>query len=293
MTPTSAGDEPGFETLARGLYLEALLTDGEDVWFGDVVTGGIQRLGTDTVLLPERRLVGGLLRNEDGSLLVSGQGGIVWAHPESGASGVLLEGLDGVNEMRADGRGGLYFGTIDVAGIDSGEGSKSSALYHLAVDRTLTLLGEDLAFSNGLSPSADGKLLFHNESFVGTFAYPVEPDGQLGPRKRLAKKPDCDGLALDADGNLWLSGFDSDFLLCLAPDGTELQRLPLPGPCTNVRFGGSDGRDLYLTIVSRESVSELKDGQMPSQETSRLLKGRSPVVGAPLARTRFQLQGEA
>ena len=221
------------------------------------------------------------------------KGGIVWAHPDSGASGVLLEGLDGVNEMRADGRGGLYFGTIDIAGIDRGDGSKSSALYHLAADRTLTCLGEDLVFSNGLSPSADGAQLFHNESFVGTFAYPLEADGQLGPRRRLVKKPDCDGLALDADGNLWLSGFDSEHLLCLAPDGSELERLPLPGPCTNLRFGGADGRDLYLTIVSRESVLELKKGQMPSQETSQLMKARSPVVGAPLARTRFELQGEA
>ena len=58
----------------------------------------------DRVLLPERRVVGGLLMNDDGRLLVSGEGGIVWVDPAGGATGVLLDGVDGVNEMRGDGR---------------------------------------------------------------------------------------------------------------------------------------------------------------------------------------------
>ena len=280
----------GFESLARGIYLEALLVDGEDVWYSDVSEGGIRKLGSDRVWLAERTLVGGLLMNADGSLLVSGEGGIVWFHPERGTSGALLEGLVGVNEMRADGRGGLYFGTIDHPAIRRGDKPGPSALYHLARDRTLRCLAEGLVFSNGLAPSADGSLLFHNESFVGSYVYPVGADGGLGERRSLFEKPDCDGLALDAGGDVWLSGFSSGELLCLTPTGKEVRRLELPGAaCTNVRFGGSDGRDLYVCLVTREAAEAIKAGERPERRTSELLKGRSPVPGAPLERADFAL----
>lgn len=280
----------GFEVLARGIYLEALLIEGDAIYYSDVVAGGIHRADSDAVLLEGRRMVGGLLMNVDGSLLVSGEGGIVWVDPSRGASGTLLDGLDGVNELRADGRGGLYFGTIDIPALGRGDPSQGSSLYHLAADRTLTRLAEGLVFSNGLSPSAEGDLLFHNESFVGTFAYPVVEDGQLGERKRLLRKRDCDGLALDGEGNLWLSGFDSGDLVCLTPDGTEVRRVPLPGgACTNVRFGGPDQRELYVTTVPFEAVAALGRGAMPSEANSLLLKGRSPTRGAPLGRTDFDL----
>jgi len=286
-----SGDAPGFEPLATGYYLEALLVDHDELWYSDVVVGGVRRVGSELVLLPDRRWVGGLLRNEDGSLLVSGEGGIAWVDPASGREGILLEGLDGVNEMRADGRGGMYFGTIDLPSIVRGQRPGPSSLYHLAADRTLRRLREGLVFANGLALGADRETLFFNESFSACCAFALAPDGSLGERRVLMAKRDCDGLALDADGNVWVSGFASGDLLCLRPDGTELRRLPLPGAaCTNLRFGGPGMRELYVTVVDPAAAAALAHGGLPQRRTSTLFRGRSPVAGAPLARTAFRLR---
>ena len=287
-----------FEPLAQGYYLEALLVDGTTVWYSDVVEGGIRRLkpdGTVTTWLPDRRMVGGILLNEDGCLLVSGPGGIVWFNPATSATGVLLDAIDGqpipgVNEMRPDGNGGVYFGTLDLPAILRGQTPGPVGLYRLDVERKVTSLCDGLVFTNGLSPNADGSRLYHNESFVGTFAYDVLRDGSLANRIKLLKKPDCDGLALDIDGNIWVTGFASAELLRLHPDGAIAQRIPVPGDAaTNVRFGGPDGRDVYVTVVARSAAEALKNGGVPSSRTSVLYRARSAVSGQAIPRTGFRL----
>jgi sugar lactone lactonase YvrE len=293
-----AADTIKLEPVAHGYYLEALLVEGTTVWYSDVVEGGIKRLTADasvTTWLPERRMVGGLLLNEDGCVLVSGAGGVVWFNPASNATGVLVdsvagEPLKGVNEMRPDGKGGMYFGGSDMPAIERGVRPGPVGLYRLDANRHATQLCDGLVFTNGLTPNRDGSRLFHNESFVGTFAYDVLPDGSLTNRTQLLKKKDCDGMALDAEGNLWVSGFASGEILRVQPDGTIVQRITLPGDAaTNVRFGGADGRDLYITVVSTAAAMSIKDGVMPTAKTSTLYRGRSDVAGQPIARTRFRL----
>ena len=99
-----------FTEIARGYYLEGLLVDGDDIWFTDVIEGGVKNLRTGQIVMPGRTMIGGLLLNADGSLLVAGLGGIDWVNPASGAGGTLVSGIDGANEMRSDGAGGLLFG---------------------------------------------------------------------------------------------------------------------------------------------------------------------------------------
>lgn len=277
-------DAPAFEPRERGFYLEALLIDGQRIWYTDVVRGGVRLAGSDTVLLPERMLIGGLLANRDGSLLVAGADGIAWVRPDTGASGMLVEGLGGVNEMRADSNGGLYFGTIDLASIMAGKRPGPSALWHLATDRTLTQLKDGLTFTNGLSRSADGRTLFVNESFSAVRAYTCEGATPLGDPLWSLDKYDCDGMALDADGHIWITGFSSDHLLCLAPeDGRELRRVALPGPaCTNIRFGGPDMQDMFVCMVDQAGAQALAEGRAIEAQNSVLFSAPSPVTGAAM-----------
>jgi len=278
-----------YEIIARGFYLEGLLIDGDDIWYTDVVVGGVQLAGSDTVLLGDRLMIGGLLLNQDGSLLVAGERDIAWVNPKTGASGSLADGLPGSNEMVADGNG-IVFGTIDLPAILRGEKPGPSSICRLAPDGTLTRLYDGLAFANGLAISADGETLFFNESFSASRAFPRAEDGALGPPRLLADKPDCDGMALDAEGNIWITGFSSNFLLCLRPDGSEVHRLALPGKAaSSIRFGGADLRDLYVNVVDPEAAQRLATGTKLTEKNSILCRMRSPVPGAPVARAAFTL----
>jgi sugar lactone lactonase YvrE len=280
-----------FVPLARGFYLEGLLVDGDNVWFTDVITGGVRRVGSDQVLLKNRTMIGGLLLNADGSLLVAGRGDIVWVHPTAGAEGMLVDGFQGTNEMYPDGQGGIVFGTIDLPAILRGVKPGPSSIYRVSADRRKTLLHEGLAFANGLAISSDRATLFFNESFAATRAFPIAADGLLRAPRLVADKTDCDGMALDVEGNLWISGFSSSELLCLRPDGREVRRLKLPGSaCSNVRFGGPDMRDLYVTVVDPASAQALANGTPLKEQNSVLLRTRSPVPGAQVARSAFRLQ---
>ncbi len=282
---------PAFEPLERGFYLEALLIDGQRIWYTDVVRGGVRLAGSDTVHLPERMLIGGLLANRDGSLLVAGPDGIAWVHPDTGASGMLVEGLGGVNEMRADTLGGIYFGTIDLASIMAGKRPAPSALWHLASDQTLTQIKDGLTFTNGLGLSADGRMLFVNESFSAVRAYACDGAAPLGEPLWTLEKYDCDGMALDAEGHIWITGFSSDHLLCLNPqDGGEIRRVALPGPaCTNIRFGGQGLDDMFVCMVDHAGAQALAEGRVIEAQNSLLFKTRSPVKGTVLQPARFRL----
>lgn len=280
-----------WQELHRGFYLEGLLIDGADVWYTDVVLGGVHNLATGQVVLPERTMIGGLLRNADGRLLVAGLGGIEWVDPASGAAGLLHGGVSGINEMRSDGMGGIVFGTIDLPAILQGAKPGPSSICHMAQDGAVRVLAGGFTFANGLSLSADGTQLFFNESFSAVRTFAVAEGFTLGPARTLLDKPDCDGMALDAEGNVWISGFASDELVCLSPDGgTILRRLPLPGPaCTNVRFGGANLEDIYVTVVDPASAQKLAQGIPLTEQSSALYRTRAPVPGAPLAPARFDL----
>ena len=287
-----------FTALAKGRYLEALAIDEHVVWFSDVILGGVQGLRPDGALshwLVDRKWIGGILFNEDGSLLCSGPGGIAWVNPMTGRSGTLLSSIDGaplsgVNEMCPDGRGGLIFGTLDLPAIVRGERPAPVALYRLDVQGRVTLLSDGLAFCNGLGMSPDGTTLYHNESFVGTFVYDIAPSGGLENRRMLLEKQDCDGMALDIRGNLWITGFSSESLICVRPDGVIQQRLALPGgACTNVRFGGPEGREIFVATVPMTAGLEIAKGNLPSALDSVLYRGPAPVAGRINQRTQFRL----
>ncbi len=284
----------GLEQVAKGMYLEGLSVDtaSGDVWYSDVIAGGIHRLAPDgsiTAFNPERMWTGGVMMNADGKVLSSGGEGIQWTDPASGRTGWLFDEI-GVNEMVPDAAGGIYFGSIDLAAIIKGETPRPASMYHLAVDGTVRVLAGDLGFINGVMLSADGRRLFYNETFNATWAFDVLADGSLVNRTKLLDKEDCDGMALDAEGNLWITGFKSSEIVRMRPDGTLLEPFATPvGAITQIRFGGADGRDFWICAVPPEAGEELKVGIQPTEERSFLFKGRSDVRGAPVAPARFSL----
>lgn len=290
-----------FEPVARGLYLEGLAFDAQRgvVWYSDVIAGGVHGLHPDgrvQTLNPERMWTGGIMMNHDGCVLSSGQGGIMWNDPQGGESGWLLSEIDGqpvngINEMSPDGAGGIYFGTIDLDAVVRGATPGPSAIYRLTADRQVVRAAEGLTFTNGLMLGADGRRFFCNDTFVSAYAFDVAADGTLTNRRLLAEKADVDGMALDGEGNVWITGFRSSEITRIRADGSQLAPFPTPaGAITQVRFGGADLRDLYITAVPADGGDSLAVGELPTEPRSILYRGRSDTPGAAIPPARFSLR---
>lgn len=294
----------GYEPVARGLYLEGLAIDLERgvVWYSDVIAGGIHGLypdGGTRSFNPERMWTGGVMVNEDGCVLSTGAGGIMWNDPETGTSGWLLNEIDGkpingINEMVPDGEGGIFFGTNDIEMVLAGKPSRPTELYRLTADREVIKLAEGLNFTNGIMFDPARRRFYCNDSFVATYVFDVEPDLTLSNRRVLLDKVDADGMALDAEGDIWITGFRSGEIVRVRPDGSSPPPVPNPGGAavTQVRFGGADLRDVYINTVPIDAGDRLAVGELPTEKTSVLYRGRSRIPGMPIPPARFKLRRE-
>ena len=289
-----------FEPVARGIYLEGLAVDyrRDIVWYSDVIGGGVHALLADGSIQSfnsDRMWTGGILLNEDGSVLSSGPGGIVWNHPESGKSGWLIheiEGreINGINEMAPDGEGGLLFGTIDIDSVVAGGTPSPGAIYRLTPDRELVKLADDIGFSNGLMYDKERKQLYCNDTFSCCRVFDVSDEFTLTNRRVLLHKEDADGMALDAEGSVLVTGFRSSDVVRIGSDGRLREPLKTPADAiTQIRFGGPDMRDFYINTVPGDGGDNLKEGEIPTENKSIMYRGRADVPGRAVETARFSL----
>ena len=290
-----------FRMIAAGVYLEGLAIDYRRnvIWYSDVIAGGIHGVTPEGEPVAsfdrERMWTGGVMLNEDGSVLSTGEGGIRWNNPESGKSGWLLERIDGepingINEMVSDGTGGIFFGTIDMERVIKGQATRPCAIYRLTASGDVIKL-TDMHFPNGVMFDPVRRRFYCNDTFACTWAFDVTAALTLENKHKFLDKEDVDGMALDAEGNVWISGFRSSCLTRLRHDGTQLPQLQVgTGSITQVRFGGPDMRDLYCNSVPADGGDSLKDGVPLTAKNSFLFRGRSEVPGMPLQPSRFRLE---
>jgi len=103
----------------------------------------------------------------------------------------------------------------------------------------------DLAQPNGIIGTPDGKTLFVADIKAGkTYAYDIQPDGALA-NKHLRCELGSDGMTLDAEGNLYLTGKG---VTVFDKTGKQIEYIEVPESWTaNVSFGGKDHHTLFIT----------------------------------------------
>ncbi|HLG86510.1 MAG TPA: SMP-30/gluconolactonase/LRE family protein [Alphaproteobacteria bacterium] len=285
-----------FERIVTGFaFLEGPRVDeAGTLYFSDVMLGGAHMRaadGTIGTVVRERKWIGGLALNHDGGIICSGHGGLCYAHPKSGQSRSLLAAIgetpiNAVNDIQPDGRGGLYFGTYDGAGLLAGRTPEPGALHRLDPDGRVTTLRNGIPMSNGLGLSPDGKRLYHSRTFEGLFVYSLGRDGEIESERQLAEFRDSDGLAVDAEEHIWVCHCRSGEIRRYRPDGAVERAITAPArDVLSLTFGGDDLRDLYV-VTAYEGAGDESLGA-PMSRTGAVYKTRSPVAGLPLARTRF------
>ena len=163
--------------------------------------------------------------------------------------------------------------------------SEREVLVRLEADGRLTVLDDDLALSNGLAWSSDGRRMFSVDTLRHTVSVrDYDPgSGAVGPRRVHLRLDDGlpDGIALDAADHLWVAIWGGGEVRRYAPDGTLVDRVATGAPHTSsVAFAGDDLRTLIITTAT----SELSDDQLRAHpDSGRLFTAPVDVPGLPVA----------
>lgn len=84
----------------------------------------------------------------------------------------------------------------------------------------------------------------------------------------LIEFPDfgMDGMRCDIKGNLYIARFGKGVVAVVSPEGKLLREIPLIGKRpTNVAFGGTDGKTLYVTMQDQGNI-ECFSVEIPGRE---------------------------
>lgn len=158
------------------------------------------------------------------------------------------------NDLSLDPAGGFYF--TDPA--QSSDTNPDGTVHYVDPKNVTHTIASGLAFPNGIVLRPGGKELLVGESKHNRIlAYPVESPGRLGQMRVLVNLPtkgpgqidnQPDGMALDAEGNLFVAHYGMRQVQVVSPEGKILRRYPGGNLTTsNVAFAGPKMDQLYVT----------------------------------------------
>jgi gluconolactonase len=161
-----------------------------------------------------------------------------------------------------DSQGQLYV-------TDSGKWmQRNGHLLRFQPDGRGKVIGGPFGYANGLAVSDDGRHLFMVESDRDrVLQFEIRDDNSLQESRVFAKGVGRfpDGLALDADGNLYVCCYASDEIWRISPDGQKTLLAHdrwgiLLGRPTNLAFGGRDFDEICVANLARQTITRAKIG---------------------------------
>jgi sugar lactone lactonase YvrE len=200
--------------------------------------------------------VGAAMLEGDDALLLAVRDGFVSIDLAGGGLGELVpveadEPGNRMNDGACDRRGRAFAGTMAFA-----ETPGAGALYRLNPDRSVRTVFPEVTISNGIGWSPAGDVMYHVDTptcRIDAYSYD-EAKGEPSDGRRLAATdPDWgvpDGLAVDAEGGIWVAFWDGAALRRFTPEGRVDETIELPAARpTRPAFGGPDLDRLYVTTA--------------------------------------------
>ncbi|MFF9805735.1 SMP-30/gluconolactonase/LRE family protein [Streptomyces coeruleorubidus] len=246
------GEGPTWDAAAgRLLWIDIL---GCRVHTYDPVTG------RRTVRRTEQH-VGAVKPRAGGGLVLNLRDGIGLLDPDGDAPGgfrwLHREPVPGrrANDAAVAPDGSLWVGTMR---YDEAPGG--GTLSRITGDGSGEVILDDVAVSNGTGWSPDGRLMYHIDSPTRRVDVFDHAGGRLSGRRTLAVIEDGagfpDGLAVDADGCVWVALWQGAAVRRYTPEGRLDRVIELPVPLvTACAFGGARLSDLYIT-TARTGLTE-------------------------------------
>ena len=218
--------------------------------------------------------VNGLTFDNQGRLLIAGWTSrtIQRLNPE-GTITILASHFEGKklnspNDIVAKSDGTIFFtdpvGGLSYVGMgvdDLQQYQDFSGVYRLDPENgTLSLLTKQVPRCNGLAFSPDESRLYISDT--GRYhikVFDVEENGTLRNGRIFAQlmgreEGVPDGMKVDVEGNVYCTGPGGIWVI--APDGTHLGRIRIPGHVSNMAWGEGDWRTLFIT--GRSTVHRIR-----------------------------------
>ena len=275
--------EPGakLEKLAGDFkFTEGPASDAQgNVYFTDQPNDRILRWGVDgklgTFMQPSGRSNGLCFDGRGNLIACADEKNQLWSiEPKTKQVTVLVKEyqgklLNGPNDVWARPDGSVYFTDPmyqrEYWTRDPKEQQDGRHVYRLSPDRKmLERVVEDLKQPNGIVGTPDGKTLYVADiNDRKTWAYDVGPDGKLS-NKRLFCEMGSDGLTIDSEGNVYLTGRG---VTVFDKTGNRIEQIDVPGEgwTANVCFGGKDGKTLFITASKGLYAIRTRTGRAGSQ----------------------------
>jgi gluconolactonase len=112
--------------------------------------------------------------------------------------------------------------------------------------KVVTLLTKTVGVPNGIAFSPDEKTLYVSDTGSDTIAsFPVTTNETLG-RPNIQFGEGCDGIGVDERGNVWAATCGQDIVIT-APSGKRIGAITVPGTTSNLAWGGTNGKTLFVT----------------------------------------------
>lgn len=224
----------------------------------DIKNPGIWRYRPDAkehfrIDAPER--VGFIALTADPDMVVAGfKSGLARFNLRTGAVEHLVspeEDKPGnrINDGHVGPDGAIYFGTMH------DEETEESGAFWRWDGKALTRFHSGFIVTNGPAFSHDGQTLYATDT-INQMIYALDVDGgQVGEPRRFVRFEEGwghpDGMAVDAEGYVWVCHWGGSRITRFAPDGSVERIVPVPtAEVTKCAFGGPDLTTLYITTAS-------------------------------------------
>lgn len=147
----------------------------------------------------------------------------------------------GKGRAREIDRGGVYYAAADGSGV-------REAVFPMLVPNGIGLSPDESRLY--VAETATARLWAFDLSGPGEIARQPWPSPQGGTLlTTIEGNCGCDSLAVDAAGNICIAMLFDPGIRVIAPDGTQVEHVPMPDLyTTNIAFGGPGLRTAYITL---------------------------------------------
>ena len=189
------------------------------------------------------------------------------------------------NDGKCDPAGRLWAGTMSFIGEKN-----VGALYCLELDHSVTKKIAPVTISNGIVWSADNKTMYFIESPLNSVrAYDYDIDtGAIANERVVCTNEGAgvfDGMAIDAEGTLWIAIYGGSAVKRYDPQsGALLRELSMPfSNVTSCAFGGENLDELYITSACQQMDEQALAAQPLAGSLVKVDPGCKGVVSVAYA----------